>query len=105
VAGAGLEERISIEAGDLSTFETKRGWNAWIVTNPPYGERIGEERDLEPLYRRFGGLLRERCAGYHVAILSGNPALSRALALAPGRRTSLKNGPIDCELLQLEVPV
>jgi 23S rRNA G2445 N2-methylase RlmL len=101
VASAGLEGRIGLESAGVEAFEPKRGWNAWIVTNPPYGERVGREQDLVPLYRRFGSILRERCAGYRVAILSGNPALAKALALEPERRTPLKNGALDCELLEL----
>jgi len=104
LAAAGLADRVRLEVRNVADFAPKRGWNAWIVTNPPYGERVGRERDLEGVYGRFGALLRERCAGYHVAILSGNPVLSRALVLEPERRTSLKNGSIDCELLELPLP-
>jgi 23S rRNA G2445 N2-methylase RlmL len=99
----GLSERIAFEVGDARALEPKRGWNAWIVTNPPYGERIGDERGLEPLYRRFGAILREQCAGYHVSVLSGNPTLARALAIEPLQRTPLKNGALDCELLRFEI--
>ncbi len=104
VASAGLEGRVSIDLAELEAFEPRRGWNAWIVSNPPYGERVGEERDLEGLYRRFGEILGERCRGFHVALLSGNPKLGGALGLAPDRVTALKNGAIDVELLQLRVP-
>lgn len=104
VASAGLEGRVSIDVAELEAFEPRRGWNAWIVSNPPYGERVGEERDLEGLYRRFGEILGERCRGFHVALLSGNPKLGGALGLAPDRVTALKNGAIDVELLQLRVP-
>lgn len=104
LAAAGLVDRVLLEARDIADFAPKRGWNAWIVTNPPYGERVGRDRDLDLVYRRFGALLRERCGGYHVAILSGNPALTHALGLEPARRTALKNGSIDCELLEVPIP-
>lgn len=104
LAAAGLDDRIRFEVRDAADFAPKRGWNAWIVTNPPYGERVGRQRDLEGLYQGFGRLLRERCGGYAVAVLSGNPALSKALGLDLARRTALKNGSIDCELLEARVP-
>jgi len=104
LAAAGLEDCVRLEVRDVDRFAPKRGWNAWIVTNPPYGERVGRERDLEGVYRRFGALLREHCGGYHVAILSGNPALAQAIGLPPERRTGLKNGSIDCELLEIPIP-
>jgi 23S rRNA G2445 N2-methylase RlmL len=69
------------------------------VSNPPYGERVGTERDLAAIYRGLGDTLRERCAGYHAALLSGNPQLTRALRVTPQRVLSWKNGAIDCQCL------
>jgi putative N6-adenine-specific DNA methylase len=100
---AGLSERIEFGVGDATSIEPKRGWNAWIVTNPPYGERVGDARELLELYRRFGALLHQRCGGYHVAILSGNPVLARELGLDLGQPTPLWNGAIECQLLRGEL--
>ena len=99
---AGVTDWIRFERSRAEELELKPGWNAWIATNPPYGERIGGEGDLDELYRRFGALLRERCAGYRVALLSGNPRLARALGLVPKQRIALENGGLACELLLLE---
>ncbi|MEW6072012.1 MAG: THUMP domain-containing protein [Planctomycetota bacterium] len=103
-AAAGVEAAIELAVGDAAQFAPRRGWNAWVVTNPPYGERIGEEDELLPLYRELGARLRERCAGYRVAIFSGNPRLARALALEPIARHPLTNGALACELLRYEIP-
>lgn len=102
VASAGVGELVTIEKGRAENFAPRPGWNAWLVTNPPYGERVGDARELRDLYARFGKLVRERCAGYRVAIFSGNPELARNLALEPKSRIALKNGGLDCELLQFE---
>jgi putative N6-adenine-specific DNA methylase len=99
---ADVADAVSFDVARAETFAPRPGWNAWIVTNPPYGDRIGDERQLVELYRRFGAILRERCGGYRVALLSGNPRLARALGLEPRRRVPLKNGGIDCELLLYE---
>jgi putative N6-adenine-specific DNA methylase len=104
LAGLDLSERIELVHGRAEDFEYKRGWNAWIVTNPPYGERVGEERELAPVYRRLGETWRERCGGWRVALLSGNPNLARELGLAPRRTTALANGALECELLEFELP-
>jgi 23S rRNA G2445 N2-methylase RlmL len=96
---AGVEEGVTIERGRAENFSPRPGWNAWIVTNPPYGERVGERGELRELYRRFGRLVRERCQGYRVALFSGQPELARALELVPARSIALKNGGLDCELL------
>jgi len=103
-AAAGLEDRIELEVADLSAFAPRRGWNAWIVTNPPYGERIGRGTDLASLYGRFGSTLRDRCVGFQVCVLSGNPALPPAIGLPVEHRTAVRNGALDCELLRFAVP-
>jgi 23S rRNA G2445 N2-methylase RlmL len=101
---AGLAGRVRVEAGDFAGLETKPGWNATLVTNPPYGERMGEERKLVPVYTRFGEMLKTRCGGYRAAILTGNPALARRLPFPDARRNATRTGPNDCELLLVDVP-
>ncbi len=103
-ASAGLEGKIELEVADLSAFEPRRGWNAWIVTNPPYGERVGRGTDLVSLYGKLGSILKDRCAGYHVSVLSGNPALPPAIGIPTEHRRAVRNGPLECELLGFAVP-
>lgn len=95
----GLAKRIELRVGKAEEFAPRRGWNGWIVTNPPYGERVGEGEDLVSLYRRFGGRLRENCEGYHLALLSGNPELVQALGMKFESRKALVNGALECELV------
>ena len=99
LSAAGLEGRILLERARVEDFAPKRGWNAWIVTNPPYGERIGDEDQLHALFRHFGETLRTQAAGYQLGLLSGNTRLTRALGLTPERKLSWKNGSIDCQFL------
>lgn len=96
---AGCAERVELEVADARDFAPRSGWNGWIVTNPPYGERLGAERALAPLYRAFGAALRAHCSGYHLALLSGNPRLASELGLPIEERLPLLNGAIECELL------
>ncbi|HTF89616.1 MAG TPA: THUMP domain-containing protein [Planctomycetota bacterium] len=99
LAGAGLEGEIEFNLAEATEWEPRKGWNAWIVTNPPYGERVGAERGLEESYRRFGEFLRTRCSGYTLALLTSNPRLAEALALKDAERRALLNGPLECVLL------
>jgi 23S rRNA G2445 N2-methylase RlmL len=103
LAAAGLAEHVQLEVADALAFAPRPGWNAWVVSNLPYGERVGDAAKLAPLLRSFGALLRERCAGYRTALLSGDPALSAALALPSLERIALRNGGLDCELLLAEL--
>jgi len=101
---AGVADKVELERGRAETYEYKRGWNAWIASNPPYGERIGDERELEGLFARYGARLRERCGGWHATLLSGNPKLTQALGLKAQRVRAVQNGAIACELLHYELP-
>ena len=99
LAAAGLERAAELRHAELEAFAPRKGWGAWIVTNPPYGERVGDRREALELHRRLGAILRERCAGFRVALLSGDPSLTRALGLEPRARRRVLNGGLECELL------
>src|SRR5439155_1570727 len=57
-----------------------------LLCNPPYGERIGEERELKTLYRALGEVFRQRCAGWQVYVFTGNAMLAREIGLEPARQ-------------------
>jgi 23S rRNA (guanine2445-N2)-methyltransferase / 23S rRNA (guanine2069-N7)-methyltransferase len=73
-----------------------------LVTNPPYGERIGDER-VGDLYRQLGDLLRQRMLGYSAGILAPVGPLSKAIGLRTDQRHILHNGPLECRFLTLEI--
>ncbi|MCF8017122.1 MAG: bifunctional 23S rRNA (guanine(2069)-N(7))-methyltransferase RlmK/23S rRNA (guanine(2445)-N(2))-methyltransferase RlmL, partial [Chromatiaceae bacterium] len=73
-----------------------------LITNPPYGERIGAE-DLAGLYQSLGALLRIQFEGWRAAVLTGNPELGKRMGLRAHRFHTLYNGPIECRLLHFEV--
>lgn len=100
---AGLSEAVELELGDGARFEARAGWNAWVVTNPPYGERVGDRDRLAPLYHALGRYLEERCAGFHLALLSGHPELAAELDLELGARIPILNGGLECELLLADI--
>jgi putative N6-adenine-specific DNA methylase len=101
---AGVGEHVRFERRAISALEAPPG-PGWIVTNPPYGVRIGEGRDLRNLYAQVGKTLRARCPGWHVAMLASDPRLARATGLRFDERRSLRlvNGGIRVTLLQGEV--
>lgn len=74
-----------------------------LVTNPPYGERLGEAERLEPLYARLGQLLRQRFVGWRAVVFTGNPPLARAIGIHAKRSHTFFNGAIECRLLRFEV--
>ncbi len=71
-----------------------------ILTNPPYGERIGTKesvRDLIPLFQQM--LKTKARGGYKVGVFTGDPGFKRVFGLKEDRIIPLKNGPLDAELL------
>ena len=100
---AGLSELVTVEGADARAFCPKPGWNAFLVTNPPYGERVGSVDKLLGMFRDFGGILRRDATGYRVALLSGHPALKKALGFRPEVTVEVRNGPLDCELLMFTI--
>lgn len=103
LAAAGLEGAVQLERADAREFDPKRGWNACIASNLPYGLRVGargaEAAGLSALLRDFGARLRERAAGSQVALLCGSAADARQLALPGAQELPLQNGGLDCRLV------
>ena len=75
-----------------------------IVCNPPYGERIGEERELRWLYQMMGEIFTRRCSGWSAFVFSGNRMLGDAIGLDPVDEIPLFNGAIPCMLLRFDIP-
>jgi 23S rRNA G2445 N2-methylase RlmL len=97
---AGVGGFVDLSVGDARDIELRRGWNAWIVSNLPYGQRVGHARSIERLMADIGAKLREEAAGYTVALLAGDPRHEEALALPRARRLMLRNGALEVGLLQ-----
>ena len=74
-----------------------------IVTNPPYGVRLGEQEELARLYPRLGDALKHKYAGWSVWIFSGDLRLPKLIGLKPSRRIPLYNGALECRLYGFEI--
>ncbi len=74
-----------------------------IISNPPYGARIGDEDNLKDVYRDLGYTLKNRFQGWDAWILSGNKDLLQEMKLKSTRRHFLYNGNIECRFLKYEM--
>jgi putative N6-adenine-specific DNA methylase len=99
---AGIRNFLRFDRLDLDTFHPPEGPPGILLCNPPYGERIGEERDLKGLYRNLGKIFRERCPGWKLFVFTGNAFLARQIGLKPVHVFDLFNGKIPCRLLHYE---
>jgi len=71
-----------------------------LVTNPPYGVRLGEKEKLARFYPQLGDVLKKRFAGWSAFIFSGDPDVARLIRLQASRRTVLYNGALECRLYE-----
>ena len=102
-AAAGLGERIAFERREVGELPDAPAPRGLVAANPPYGERLGEQRELAPLYARLGEALKTHFNGWQAAVLTGNPPLGLEIGLKAKRTHTLYNGPIECRLLRFEV--
>jgi 23S rRNA (guanine2445-N2)-methyltransferase / 23S rRNA (guanine2069-N7)-methyltransferase len=102
-ARAGLERLVTITQSELVDLPPAPAQDGLVAVNPPYGERLGDLRDLAPLYAALGNVLRERYRGWRAVLLTGNPPLGRELKIRAKRTHTLFNGPIECRLLRFEL--
>lgn len=74
-----------------------------IIMNPPYGVRLGENKDLKNLYKLIGDVLKSTCEDSQAYIISGNQDLNKHIGLKSESKIILKNGKIDCRLLHFPI--
>jgi putative N6-adenine-specific DNA methylase len=96
---AGVAPWIRFELGEADAFTAPPGPGV-VVTNPPFGERLGERQELEELYRALGHRLRQQAPGWTLWLLSGQPGLTGALRLKASQRIPVSHGGLDCRWLR-----
>jgi putative N6-adenine-specific DNA methylase len=94
-AGVAENVKFSPEAvsGSIAALDDSVRDSGWIVTNPPYGVRLGEGDDLTNLYARLGSALKSK-PGWRLGVLTSDSALVRQTTLSLRPRFSTSNGGI-----------
>ena len=95
----GLEGVVSLKQANLLELSAPAP-SGTLVTNPPYGVRLGEKEELARFYPELGHLLKQRFAGWTAYIFSGDPELPKLIRLSATKRTVLYNGAIECRLYE-----
>jgi len=108
VERAGLRGKVHIEKRALAdcepiTARVEGEIRGLLVTNPPYGERLGNSEGLAELYAGLGDILRRKFMGWTGYVLTGNPNLAKRIGLRAARRHVLFNGAIECRLLAFPI--
>lgn len=102
---AGVAGDVAIATHALSSAPPPDGRGpGWLVTNPPYGKRIGESDALRDLWARLGQFARVRCPGWQLAVLAPDAGLGRQLALSVRSVLRTTNGGLPIQVLAGTVP-
>jgi len=104
---AGIAEDIrfavSSLSGSIAEMEDVPDREGWILTNPPYGIRVGERGDLRDLYATLGAKLRNK-QGWRLGVLTTDRVLVGQMRLPLRSRLDSRNGGIPVSFLVSEKP-
>ncbi|NDW20057.1 bifunctional 23S rRNA (guanine(2069)-N(7))-methyltransferase RlmK/23S rRNA (guanine(2445)-N(2))-methyltransferase RlmL [Alteromonas hispanica] len=95
---AGVYNDIAFSQQDATKSSPPVSTPGYIVSNPPYGERLGELTSLIPLFSEWGKRFKEAWKGWHVSLLSSNRDLLRVLKLRASKDYAMNNGKLECRL-------
>lgn len=98
----GVKDNIQFKEIDIKDFKPKSD-SGVILTNPPYGERVGELEKLSALYKIMGDVFKTKCINHDAFVFSGSPELTREIGLKAKEKIPLRNGDIDCRLLHYPI--
>ncbi len=97
----GLRREVKIREMDFRDFKPLSE-EGTIITNPPYGERIGED-DINAFYTSMGDAFKQNFAGFDAWIISSNKAAMKKIGLNYSSRHTLFNGPLECDYCHYEL--
>ncbi|MBO5249031.1 MAG: hypothetical protein J6B54_07105, partial [Clostridia bacterium] len=95
---AGVEHAIRFERADMRRF-TSREQYGFILTNPPYGERLGQEEEVRALYRDLGTVFRSLDT-WSCYVITAHPEFEKLFGRKADKRRKLFNGRLPCQYYQ-----
>jgi 23S rRNA (guanine2445-N2)-methyltransferase / 23S rRNA (guanine2069-N7)-methyltransferase len=105
---AGIPALIEFAGAGLGGLRRPEGLSeapaGLVITNPPYGERLGELPELVGLYAQLGDRVRAAFPGWRLAVFTANPDLGHRIGLRAHKQYALRNGPLSAKLLLMAVP-
>jgi putative N6-adenine-specific DNA methylase len=95
---AGVAHVIQLNRLDVGEARPPSGPPGVMIVNPPYGERIGEEREWAGLYAKLGDVVGTHWKGWRLCVFTSNDWLARKIRLPVRKRTPFFNGKLECQL-------
>jgi putative N6-adenine-specific DNA methylase len=100
---AGVLPDLQLAARPLSGIERPPGVG-WLVSNPPYGVRVGESEALRNLYAALGRVARGKLPGWTVVLLSAERSLESQVKVRFTESLRTRNGGIPVRVVVGQVP-
>lgn len=102
---AGVENCIHFERRELQQLGEDDDFSqpGLLITNPPYGERLGEKEEVLALYTLLGEKLREQFSHWHVSVFTVGSEFGQAIAMRALSKHTFYNGALKCQLLHFKV--
>jgi putative N6-adenine-specific DNA methylase len=92
---------VSVERADFRKLPTLEGH--LIVTNPPYGIRMGGDENIEVFYKNLGDFLKQKCKGSAVFVYFGEREYIKKIGLKASWKKPIKAGGLDGRLVKYEM--
>ena len=102
LAAIGLENTVHLKRADVLKMDAPAA-SGIIVTNPPYGVRLDEQKKLAQFYPRLGDVLKQKYPGWTAYIFTADLSLRKLIHLTASKRTPLFNGALDCRLFEYKL--
>ncbi len=99
---AGVEHAVRFERADVRSFSSREQYG-FLITNPPYGERLGQEAEVQSLYRDMGNVFR-KLDTWSYYIITAHPEFERLFGRRAEKRRKLFNGRLSCQYYQYPGP-
>jgi putative N6-adenine-specific DNA methylase len=96
-----VDDCIKIEQFDFFKKQNSME-NGFIISNPPYGERLRED-DIIQFYKEIGNTFKREYPGFEAWIISSNMEALKFIGLKPSKKIPLKNGALDCKFQKYEM--
>ncbi|PSF04560.1 bifunctional 23S rRNA (guanine(2069)-N(7))-methyltransferase RlmK/23S rRNA (guanine(2445)-N(2))-methyltransferase RlmL [Marinobacter fuscus] len=102
---AGLEGVVHVEARSVQEFTRLATWaeTGLVLSNPPYGERLSERKELAGLYQSLGESILRGVPGWRLGVFTGAPEFGKSVGLRSFKQYKLFNGKLPAQLLLFEV--
>ena len=108
---AGILFDVPLKQIEAQEVKPATGAPGMMVTNPPYGERIGVRGDAAlptdelfiAFFSAFGTTLKQRFAGWQIFLFSADFKLPKLLRLKEARKTPFFNGALECRLFRFDM--